>query len=53
MYISFVMLVTQAKSTYSLAVINGQKTLIHSVMRFEAMQYATEEQLQHPTFQQT
>lgn len=41
------MLVTQANSTHSLAVINGQKTLIHSVMRFEAIQNATEKQLQH------
>lgn len=46
------MLVTQAKSTHSLAVITGHKTLIHSAMRFEAIQNATEEELKHPTFQQ-
>jgi hypothetical protein len=48
------MLITQAKSTHSLAaVITGQKTLIHSVMKFEAIQTTTEEHLQQPTFQQT
>jgi hypothetical protein len=46
------MLVTQAISTHSLAVIIGHKTLIHSVIKFEAIQNATEEELKCPTFQQ-
>jgi hypothetical protein len=53
-YILFnVIFVTLNTFLNSLAIINGQRMLIHSVMRFEVIQNVTEEQLQYPTFQQT